>query len=221
MNFFKSQKNVWWAVTAFSVVIFAAACKKEYIQNVNDICFEQEVLPIFQSSCTQSGCHNSSSRQSGYDFSNYDGIMRAVKPGDYKVSEVYHIITTPFGIMPPSPYNRLSDEQITTIALWIDQGAADSPCQTVACDTAHVTLSGSVIPILDNYCNGCHGGGSPSAGINLTNYTGVKTSAANGSLLGSVKWSSGYSAMPKGSNKLSACNIAKIEKWIALGAKND
>ena len=221
MKFFSNQKNVGWAVAALGLVLFVAACKKEYIQNVNPVCFEQEVLPIFQSNCTQSGCHNSSSRQSGYDFSNYEGIMRAVKPGDYKGSTVYHITTTPFGIMPPSPYNRLSDEQITTIALWIDQGANNLPCQVTACDTTNVTFSSSVMPLLDTYCNGCHGGSAPSGDINLTNYSGVKASADNGKLLGSVKWASGYVAMPQGSNKLSSCNIAKIEKWIVSGAKND
>ncbi len=221
MKLFKIQKNVWLAVAALGVVLFVAACKKEYIQNVNDVCFQQEVLPIFQSNCTQSGCHNSSSRQSGYDFSNYEGIMRAVSPSDYKGSTVYQITTTPFGIMPPSPYNRLSDEQITTIALWIDQGAKDLPCQTTACDTTNVTFSSSVLPLLNTYCNGCHGGSSPSGDINLTNYNGAKANAVNGKLVGSVKWVSSYSAMPQNASKLSSCNIAKLEKWVALGAKND
>lgn len=208
-------------VLAIAAVVFASACTKEYIENRQEVCFQQEVLPIFQSSCTQSGCHNSASRESGYDFSNYEGILKGVEPGNYKKSEVYKIITTSFGIMPPSPYERLSDEKITTIALWIQQGAKNNSCQVAACDTTNVTLSGTVMPIFDNYCNGCHSGSVPQGNIDLSKYTGIKPTVDNGSLLGSVKHASGYVAMPEGGNKLSDCNIAKIEKWIALGAKND
>ncbi|MBI1226465.1 MAG: hypothetical protein GC192_14625 [Bacteroidetes bacterium] len=221
MNVSKRRTLAWLGALALAAVMFASACKKEYIENRQEVCFQQEVLPIFQSSCTQSGCHNSQTREAGYDFSNYDGILKSVKPGDYKASKVYKIITTSFGIMPPSPYDRLSDEKITTIALWIKQGAQNNSCQVAACDTTSVTLSGSVMPIFDNYCNGCHSGSQPQGNINLTNYTGIKATVNDGTLLGSVKHSSGYVAMPESGSKLSDCNIAKIEKWIALGAKND
>lgn len=216
-----NKKSLRLGLFSLSLFLFAGSCTKEYIANVNPVCFEQDVLPIFQSNCTQSGCHNSVTRESGYDLSNYQGILKGVKPGDYKHSELYKIITTTFGTMPPSPYDRLSDEQITTIALWIDQGAENTSCQGSSCDTTNVSLSGTVMPIFENYCNGCHGGSAPLGDINLSNYTGILKTVNNGSLSGSINHASGYVAMPQGANKLTSCNIAKVEKWIALGAKND
>ncbi|MCC6723335.1 MAG: c-type cytochrome [Saprospiraceae bacterium] len=222
MNFFQS-KHKWKMAAAAAVVLLATACTREYIQDVNDVCFQQEVLPIFQSNCTQSGCHNSNSREAGYDLSTYEGILRGVEPGKFKQSELYSVITKTFGesAMPPSPYKRLSDEQITTIALWIDGGAKNNSCQAVVCDVTNVTLSGTVMPIFETYCNGCHGGSAPLGNVDLGNYNGIKLTLDNGSLVGSVKHSSGYSAMPQGANKLTDCQISKIETWIALGAKND
>lgn len=204
-----------------AAIVFISACTKEQIVESREVCFQQEVLPIFQSSCTQSGCHNSVDREHGYDLSNYEGIIKGVEPGKFKKSELYHIITTAFGIMPPSPYERLSDEKITTIALWIKQGAQNNSCQVAACDTTDVTLTNSIMPIFETYCNGCHSGSVPQGDIDLTKYSGIKLTVDNGSLLGSVKHESGYIPMPEGADKLSDCNIAKIEKWVALGAKND
>jgi mono/diheme cytochrome c family protein len=220
---FPYSNKSWSFGAALLAILLATACTREYIQDVNDVCFEQEVLPIFQSNCTQSGCHNSTSRESGYDFSTYEGILKGIEPGNYKQSEAYKVITKIFGeeAMPPSPYDRLSDEQITTIALWIEGGAQNTTnCQST-CDTTNITLSSSVMPIFENYCNGCHGGSAPLGNVDLGNYDGILKTVNDGSLVGSVKHASGYSAMPQGASKLSGCQITKIEKWIALGAKND
>lgn len=90
-----------------------------------------------------------------------------------------------------------------------------------ACDTTTVTYSSSVVPVLTSNCNSCHGGSSPSAGINLSTYAGVKTQVDNGKLWGSVSHASGFSAMPKNTAKMSTCNLAKIKKWIDAGAPNN
>jgi Planctomycete cytochrome C len=220
-----TKSNSFWKVgVVLLVALFANACTREYIQDVNKVCFEQEVLPIFQSNCTQSGCHNSTSRESGYDFSTYEEILRGVEPGNYKQSEAYKVITKSFGesAMPPAPYKRLTDEQITTIALWIDGGAKNDSCQAIVCDLTNVKLSVSVKPILETHCTGgCHSGSAPSGNIDLSNFSGIKAVADNGKLLGSINFASGYSAMPQNANKLSSCQIATIEKWVALGANND
>lgn len=198
-------------------------CTSEYLENVNSVCFESEVLPIFQSNCTQSGCHNSIDREEGYDLTNYAGIVKkGIKAGDFRNSKMYQVLVRPAGVMPAKPFNRLSDDQIETIALWIQQGAENTTnCAPAGCDTTSVTFSGSVLPILNTYCNGCHAGSAPSADINLSTWAGTMPSVTNGSLLGSVEFSSSYSAMPKGGSQLSDCNISVIRKWIELGAKND
>ena len=90
-----------------------------------------------------------------------------------------------------------------------------------ACDTSVVKYSTSVQPVLSSNCISCHGGSTPSAGIGLDSYTGVKLQVDNGRLWGAVSHSASYSAMPKNSNKLNACSLAKIKKWIDAGAPNN
>lgn len=83
------------------------------------------------------------------------------------------------------------------------------------------TFSGNVLPLLNNQCNSCHSGVSPSGDINLTTHTEVMKYVNNGSLMGSINHASGFSAMPKNSGKMSSCEINTIQKWIDSGALNN
>ncbi len=83
------------------------------------------------------------------------------------------------------------------------------------------TFSVNVLPLLTNRCNSCHGGSAPSGGIILTSHTEVIKYVNNGSLMGSMNQTSGYSAMPKNSGKMSSCEIGTIQEWIDLGALNN
>jgi len=84
----------------------------------------------------------------------------------------------------------------------------------IPCDTLDVTYAGSVVPIFETYCNACHSGVTPGAGIDLTNYEHVATIAQTGQLVGSINHISGFSPMPKDGNKLSLCEIRTIEIWL-------
>lgn len=90
-----------------------------------------------------------------------------------------------------------------------------------ACDTAAIKYSTSVLPVLSSNCINCHGGATPSAGISLDSYAGVKMQVDNGRLWGAVSHSPNYSPMPKNSNKLNTCSLEKIRIWIAAGAQNN
>ncbi len=92
--------------------------------------------------------------------------------------------------------------------------------QNAICDTAIVTYSGSVKPVLTAYCLGCHSGPNAPLRVRLDNYTDVRSQVLNGKLLGSITHSPGFIPMPPG-NKLSDCNIAKIRKWIVTGSPNN
>lgn len=212
-------RRLWWFA-----LLFPLSCTREYVEDLRGVCFERDVLPIFQSNCTQSGCHNSADRESGYDLTTYSSIVsRGIKPGDYKGSEIYKVMVFPFGegAMPQSPYARLTDEQIATIALWIEEGAENTTCADSTCNTTNVTFSASVKPILQTYCNGCHGGSSPLGNVDYNTYNGVKATVTNGKLLGSIQHLSGFSPMPQNANKLSACNLGIIKAWIDSGAPNN
>ncbi len=84
-----------------------------------------------------------------------------------------------------------------------------------ACDTTNVTYTLSIKPIMDASCNNCHSTQVASGGIILDTYAGISAVAASGKLGGSVNWTGGYSAMPKGGSQLSPCNLKKINIWLA------
>ncbi|SFC74989.1 hypothetical protein SAMN05421780_10973 [Flexibacter flexilis DSM 6793] len=85
------------------------------------------------------------------------------------------------------------------------------------CDTASVTYTSSISPIIDQSCISCHAAAEPSSGISLSNYAQVKTYVDNGKLLGAVLHQSGYQPMPQ-TGTLTNCEIKKIRNWVNLGA---
>lgn len=89
------------------------------------------------------------------------------------------------------------------------------------CDSSLVKYSVSISPILQTSCNGCHSTASPSGNITTDNYNSIKTLVDNGKLWGAINHASGYSAMPKGGNKLTNCELSKFRIWIADGAPNN
>ncbi|HEY0677986.1 MAG TPA: hypothetical protein VGD17_06860 [Chitinophagaceae bacterium] len=90
-----------------------------------------------------------------------------------------------------------------------------------ACDTADVSFTTRVQPILEANCNSCHGMGRNFGNISLDTYERVKQVAFGGRLLGSISHSPGFSPMPKNFNKLNECDIKAISTWINEGTKNN
>jgi hypothetical protein len=80
------------------------------------------------------------------------------------------------------------------------------------------SFNSDVQPLFDSRCNNCHSGSFPSAGIRLDNYTEVQKYVKDGSLMGSINQTSGFSPMPKNSSKLTSCQIETIQNWINSGA---
>ena len=89
------------------------------------------------------------------------------------------------------------------------------------CDTADVRYSSSVVRILQANCYGCHREATNAGGPNLDNYTQVAQQAANGKLLGTISHASGFIPMPRGSARLSDCDIATIRIWVQAGYPNN
>lgn len=215
------DKMLPWLILLGGAVVFSWTCTKEHLPSPGEVCFEAEVFPLIQSNCTQSGCHNASDQAGEVVLNSYERIRALTSPGNYRQSELYRILVQPAGRMPQAPYDPLPDEQIAVIARWIEQGALETVNCAGSCDTSNVTYSLVVRPILDTYCNGCHGGASPQGDLRLTGYNDVKPTVTNGSLLGSIRHGGSFSPMPKDADKLPACKIAQIEKWVAAGAPNN
>lgn len=91
----------------------------------------------------------------------------------------------------------------------------------IKCDTTAVSYSQILVPLFAQQCYGCHSAGNPSGGVVMGSYTLDKAIALNGKLYGSVNYSTGFSPMPKGTSKMSICNIAAIKKWIDSGTPNN
>ncbi|MFZ1729078.1 MAG: hypothetical protein WBQ23_02680 [Bacteroidota bacterium] len=89
-----------------------------------EICYGTDVKPIILANCAKSGCHSGDSES---DLSSDAGIMRYVTPFNPDQSTLYTVITSTWlNPMPPSPNPALTQQQRTTIALWILQGANTS-----------------------------------------------------------------------------------------------
>ncbi len=91
------------------------------------------------------------------------------------------------------------------------------------CDTAGMSYSNNVVPILQSNCYSCHGTGSSSGsgGIILDNYVSLKKWADNGKLAGNIRHDPGYVGMPYGQAKMDACTINKIVDWVNSGSPNN
>ena len=193
--------------------------------------FQNEVLPLIISNCAKSGCHTSEGggEEEAHDLSSYEAIMNSdyVDPFDANGSELIEVLTeSGEDKMPPYPNEPLTSSQITILKSWINQGARNNECSG-GCDTTNLTYSGTIAPLMGNYCNGCHGDSGNSTGINLTSYfdsgtdDGVKTVAQDGRLWGSVNQDGGFSAMPLGGNRLQECKIDELRIWLDNGYPND
>ena len=190
----------------------------------DSVYFQNEILPLLVSNCTESGCHNAIDRQKDVVLDSYDNIIATVDnvtSNDWSQNELIKVLVLnePDKRMPPAPNEKLSILQVERITKWVAQGAKNNQCNEQngsACDTANVTYTNFVKPLVQAKCQGCHGNTNPSAGINLSTYATAKPIAQNGKLVGAITRTSNW--MPKNGQKLDDCTILKITTWVNQGA---
>ncbi len=196
-------------------VTVSANCSTDTVYFVND------VLPLLQSNCAMSGCHDNGTAADGVRMTDYVNILDEVDPGDAAGSKLYRMISrTDNERMPPPPRPAFTAAQKELIQQWINQGAKNNSCLN-RCNAAVFTYSAAVRPTIESKCVGCHSGSAPSGGVNLSDYTNTRIWALNGKLYGSIAHQSGFSPMPKNSAKLSDCEIGQVQQWIQAGALNN
>ena len=96
------------------------------------------------------------------------------------------------------------------------------PSYNTLCDTANVTFSGTVAPLLAGNCLSCHSNSSAAGfggNIRLEDYADVKARAS--AVAGSIKHAGGYSPMPQNGGKLKECSIKQFDIWIRKGLLNN
>jgi hypothetical protein len=184
-------------------------------------CFTRDILPVLVSKCASTGCHDAASHAGGHQYISYTTTMTSVTAGSPANSHMYQTIINTGGEekMPPSSRPQLTVAEIDSIGKWIGYGALNENCGEV-CDTINpVTFSGTIWPIIQTSCLGCHSGTSPSGNILLASYNDIATVASNGTLLNSLK-GTGVPQMPVGST-FSTCRIRQFEIWINNGFLNN
>jgi hypothetical protein len=190
--------------------------------SADTVYFQNKVLPLINSSCAMSGCHDAITHKEGVNLTTYGNIMATggVRPGNPAGSELYKVLNkSGSDRMPPPPAAEFTQAQKDIIYKWILQGAKNNACND--CDTSVFTFSGAVAPMMNTYCKGCHNPSSLGGGIDVSTYVGVRSIALNGKLMGSIKHQAGFIAMPQGSTKLSDCKIEQVQKWVTAGSPDN
>lgn len=206
-------------VIAFVSLFVLQDCRSD--KYIPGICFEENILPIFVSKCSNKGCHNSKDKKEDWDLTNYEGIMRGIVAGHPLQSKIYKVIR---GKNPEMPYEgspKLTAHELDLIKSWIQFGAKGSGQCNSSCDTSAFNYNANVAPILSTWCVGCHSSSNSGGGIVLSDYNSVKSVAANGKLFGSIDHQPAYFPMPKNSAKLDGCKLKVIKKWIDSGYPNN
>ncbi len=115
------------AIALAVVAISVQGCVSEPdLENYPVVSFTNEVQPIIAGNCTQAGCHGDVDTEE-FKLVTYQDIMSKVSSGNARKSDLYRVITgRTFEFMPPSPSSPLTDDQIRTIFVWIEQGAPNN-----------------------------------------------------------------------------------------------
>ena len=112
--------------TGFFIIVLSS-CKHETDVAMNPIVsFTNEIKPILNNNCTQSGCHGSENFTK-IQLLTYDDVIKngGVGDGNALGTKLYKRITGKGAdIMPPS--SPLNDLDIKRILLWIQQGAKNN-----------------------------------------------------------------------------------------------
>ncbi|MBP6313515.1 MAG: hypothetical protein WAR83_09685 [Flavobacteriales bacterium] len=193
----------------------------EVICDSTTVFFEQQVLPILISNCAIPGCHNlPTDDNDDIQITSYQSLMNSgiVQDGDFweDIND-----TDPDDRMPPPPQSRLTAEQLALISTWLQQGAQNNSCQPGSCDTINVTYSGTIVPIIQQKCQGCHSGTTPQGGLDFTAWGVVNSVANDGRLEAAIQHLPSAEAMPPSGPMLSQCTIDQFLIWIGDGAPNN
>jgi hypothetical protein len=107
------------------LVLYSCKHEPQGIDKFDTVCFQTQILPIIQSSCGITGCHDGSGE--AFLISGYNDIKDMISPGNAANSELYNVITAVNGSLMP-PDRPLTKDQRTLILVWIQQGGNNTTC---------------------------------------------------------------------------------------------
>ena len=197
--------------------------------------YVSHIQPLFEKHCL--ACHKADGKQGGLEMTTRDALLKgggrgtALVPGDARASLLYKVVAHHEDPKMPFQAEKLSDEAIALVGLWIDLGA---PYVEAAVATgsgagpggaAGRVLFEDVRPVLESRCLVCHGGKFKQAGLDISTREKLLRGSdehkdvvvpgdAVASLLVKKIRHEHEPGMPYQSAKLSDDAIGKIEAWI-------
>lgn len=185
------------------------------------ICFEDDILYIFTTSCTGSnvvkGCHDAASHEKGYVFDNPANIIKkGIIKGNPGASRVFTVLIEKDADerMPKSPFS-ISDSQVDKIWQWIKNGADTTKnCNTTKCDTSNVTYTTISSLLNARGCYNCHKSPSPVGKYDLTSYDALKAMAVSGRLMKALDRTGPFPMPSSAEAKFKTCELGTVRTWI-------
>jgi hypothetical protein len=112
-----------------------AACDKAEQRQIEKVTFADDVNPIMQRHCGE--CHlagQEGARASGFLMDSYESVMKGTRfgpvihPGSAISSSLYILVSGKGDLTISMPHGKdpLSDEEIETIRVWIENGAVEN-----------------------------------------------------------------------------------------------
>lgn len=183
-------------------------------QEQKSIVYSDVLKTLEEHTCLE--CHSTNKKEGNVDLSNYEGIVKVLKPGHANQSLLVHAVE--IKMMPALGFSdsilplSLFPEDLTIIEDWINSGAPIKQFKKIR-------------KIFKRYvCIDCHRPPSASAGVNLTTYEDVMKYVVPMDLDGSLLLSSvKIKSMPLYENPpgLRPEELALISEWINSGAPKD
>ena len=89
----------------------------------------------------------------------------------------------------------------------------------VDCDVFDVSYGQDILPLVADNCQGCHSGGTPSAGIAFEEHADIAQLAEF--MLDRMGREPGDDLLMPPSGKLDSCSIVRFSAWIDAGKPNN
>jgi cytochrome c553 len=110
----------------FALVMTLIQCTKESAVDIATCTgttptYTADIKAIMNASCATSGCHNATTKESGYDLSSYAGTKAAAAKTAF-LGSMQH--KSGYDVMPRGA-SKLSDATLTKIACWVQNGTPE------------------------------------------------------------------------------------------------
>lgn len=114
-------------VLLFCCVSILGSCRHDVVvPDSPEVSFAHDVQFIVTGNCAFSGCHTGNDGEE-FPLITYEEITDNVEKGNARDSKLYQSVTGKSAkLMPPSPQALLTNEQISLIYVWIEQGAKNN-----------------------------------------------------------------------------------------------